>query len=70
MSYIIYLRTIKAVFLDEGPTVTALVMVVNGLRVTTEYVYESKCVCVCVCVFMHNLLWSLVALQPRPFGQC
>lgn len=48
MSYIIYLRTIKAVFLDEGPTVTALVMVVNGLGVTTEYVYESKCVCVCV----------------------
>lgn len=54
MSYIIYLRTIKAAFLDEGPTVTALVMVVNGLRVTTEYVYKSMCGCVCV----YNLLWS------------
>lgn len=46
--YIIYLRTIRAAFLDEGPTATALVMVVNGLRVTTEYVYKSVCFCVCV----------------------
>lgn len=43
MNYIIYLGTIKAVFLDEGPAATALVMVVNGLRVTTEYIYESVC---------------------------
>lgn len=48
MSCIIYLRTLKAVFLDEGPTVTALVMVVNGLRVTTKYVEKAVCVCVCV----------------------
>lgn len=50
MSYMIYLRTIKTVILDEGPTVTALVMVVNGLKVTTEYVCKSMCVHVCVCV--------------------
>lgn len=34
----------------KAQTVTALVMVVNGLRVTSEYVYKSVCVCVCVCV--------------------
>lgn len=32
----------KVVFLDEGPAVTALVMVVNGLRVTTEYIYTQS----------------------------
>lgn len=43
-------------FLDEGPVVTALVMVVNGLRVTTECVYKGLCVCArvgvlrCVCL--------------------
>lgn len=46
MNYIIYLQKIKAVFYDEGPVVTALVMVVNGLRVTTEYIYRSACMCV------------------------
>lgn len=35
-----------ASFPDEGPVVTALVMVVNGLRVTTEYVCKSTHVCV------------------------
>lgn len=49
MSYITYVRTIKAMFLDEGPMVTALVMVVNGLRVTTEYIGRG-CVSVCACV--------------------
>lgn len=68
MSYIIYLQTIKAVFLDEGPTVTALVMVVNGLRVTTEYVYKSMCGCVCVCLCT-SCCGHPMALQPRPFGQ-
>lgn len=43
MSYIIHLQTLKAAFLDEGPAVTALVMVVNGLRVTTEYFYKRVC---------------------------
>lgn len=61
MNYIIYLWAIKALFLDEGPTLTALVMVVNGLRVTTEYVHVSVC--------MFNLLLSPLVLQPRPFGQ-
>ena len=74
MSYIIYLPTIKAVFLDEGPTVTALVMVVNGLRVTTEYVYESRCACVCLCVYAQSTvvtrgspttsIWSVVMNGP------
>lgn len=65
MSYIIYLRAIKAVFLDEGPMVTALVMLVNGLRVTTEYVRESMCVCVSaqsavVTPSLTTSIWSVV----------
>lgn len=44
MNYIIYLGKIKVLLLDEGPTLTALVVVVNGLRVTTKCVYRRVCV--------------------------
>lgn len=62
MSCIIYFCTLKAVFLDEGPTVTALVMVVNGLRVTTKYVEKAVCVCVCAIYYGHPWLSNHVHL--------